>query len=112
MQNLIELVRIFLEKRFIRSIISLVITILIFTSAPSTSIIPQRIGYFWTAILVFCSVLLLLELLIWGYDTLVILVKTKKCQMRTTQENHQNFEHDVRRLWKIVDGFSFQDKEY
>lgn len=111
MEKLAELLKVFLEKHLIPTVISIMFAIVCAALTPSNFIIIEKLGLFWQGILAFCVCFIFTQIII-----AIFRCRNKKEKYKQSTSVHsQRIKLDnmeaLERLWTYVDGRSPSDKE-
>lgn len=111
-EKFIDILKIFLDKYFINTLVSIVGTIITVAFTPNIFDINDRLDDTSYKVLLFCIYFLLFVFIKFIYDEIVKVkhkCKSKKEYSKSIQEQNNMV---LEELWTAVDGFSQKDRDY
>lgn len=108
-KNIIELLKLFIEKYLYQTLISVVVSIFCVAFFPDIFGIYKRMGKFIYGIFLFCITFLIISIIIYFKTTI------KKKIQQTKYEREKNsceLQEDLENLWTYVDSLSVEDRNY
>lgn len=112
MKEIAELLKIFIEKHLIPTLLSVVLTILTYAFIPYYYWLLIRIGTVWFYVLVFCGYFLLISLVIWIGKCIVRAIRKIKSNIVHTKYVENETKEALKQLWCLVDKMSQADRDY
>ena len=112
MEKWAELLKVFLEKHLIPTIISIVFAIVCTALTPSNFIVIEKLGVFWHGLLAFSVCFILTQIVIAIFRSLQKKAKQRGISEAHSQRIKKENEVALEQLWTYVDGLSPFDKEH
>ena len=111
-KSIAELLKLFLEKHFIPTIISVVVAIVVLVITPLDSWVIIKIGKVLYLVLSFGITILIIELLLFSFNRIRIVNNNHRKKLRKQEERKREKEQEVKELWEFIDGLSPKDRQY
>lgn len=111
MEKIAELLKTFVEKHLIPTVISVGVAIGICVFTPNGFIVVQNLGMAWHGILVFCICFLLIQGVIALARAIEKAIHSRRYARSRDERALENEEELMETIWTYVDGLSPDDKE-
>lgn len=111
MEKFIELLKIFLEKHLIPSVIAIIVGILSIAYTPEEAKLIVRIGKPLYAILFFCFAFIIIEFILWIVKTIREKIDKNRENTRKKEYQESEMKEILENVWTLVDRMMPQDRE-